>query len=450
MSMHALSLILFAATSTAAPAPDPLASPASVPSDGGDLLAIKVGRAETVAHGVIEHAVILVENGKIVTIGEDLPIERGIPILERPEWTVMPGLVNPYTRTGMDSRAGEEFNPQISALSDLYPAHEDYDEILKYGVTTLGEYPPGRAVPGRAIAIRPQGETEEAMLLKKDAYLKIYYRSDARSKKMIRDAFAKVDDYQEKEKKAREKFDKDQEKKKPEEKKPEEKKPEEKKPEGKQEASAQDEKKEEKKDDKAAKVYVPPEPDEKVKPFLELRQGKLGALVSISQAGDYLHWIDAITKDDKEEKFTWDLRIPMTRELDIYEVKDKIGARKCRVVIEPEITMQPGTMRQRNLAAELATAGAKPVFLPRSDTLPAHKQWLRAVGELVAQGLARDVALRAVTLEPAGLLGVADRVGSLEKGKDANLLFLSGDPFESGTQVRAVMLEGRFVFGEVK
>jgi imidazolonepropionase-like amidohydrolase len=44
--------------------------------DGGDLLAIKVGRAETVSQGVIEHAVILVENGKIVEIGQDLPIER--------------------------------------------------------------------------------------------------------------------------------------------------------------------------------------------------------------------------------------------------------------------------------------------------------------------------------------------------------------------------------------
>jgi imidazolonepropionase-like amidohydrolase len=60
------------------------------------------------------------------------------------------------------------------------------------------------------------------------------------------------------------------------------------------------------------------------------------------------------------------------------------------------------------------------------------------------------VALRAVTLEPAGVLGLESRIGSLDKDKDANLLFLSGDPFEAGTQVKAVMLEGRFVFGEVQ
>ena len=48
------------------------------------LLAIRVGRAETIAKGTLENAVVLIENGKIVTIGEDLPVERGIPVLDRP------------------------------------------------------------------------------------------------------------------------------------------------------------------------------------------------------------------------------------------------------------------------------------------------------------------------------------------------------------------------------
>jgi hypothetical protein len=458
----------------------PNASTAAPPA--GDLLAIRVGRAETVSHGTIEHAVILVENGKIVTIGQDLPIERGIPVLNRPNWTVMPGLVNPYSRIGMDSRAAEEFNPQVTARADFFPKHEDYAELLKAGVTTLGEYPPGRAIPGRAIAVKPKGATADEMIIKPDAYLKIFYRSDARSKKMIKDAFAKLDDYLEKEKKAREKFEKDakgdkKDEKKPEEKKPEEKKPDEKKPEDKKDATgpdasggaaqdpapeaqgggdagaaqddkpaaAQDDKKDEKKDEKGKKVYVPATPDEKVKPFLDLHNGDLRALVSIAQSADYLHWLDAIG----ERKFAWDLRIPMVREIDVYEIKDKIGEKKCRVVMEPEITQVPYTLRQRNLAAEFAAAGAKPVLIPRSDSIPGHRQWLRAVGDIVANGLSRDVALRSVTLEPAALMGLDARLGSLDKEKDANLLFLSGDPFEAGTQVKAVMLEGKFVFGEV-
>ncbi len=411
-----------------------LCSAAALP----DLVAIKVGRAETVSHGVIEHAVILVEDGKIVTIGQDLPIERGIRVIDLESWIAMPGLVNPYSRIGLDSRAGDEFNPQISAFDDLYPTGEDYDKLLEYGVTTLGLYPAGRAVPGRAVVVRPGPDTAEAMLVARDAYLKVYFRSDSRSKKMVKDAFAKVDEYLEKEKKAKEKFDKEASGKKPEA-KPEEKKPDEK-------APAQDgEKKEEKKDDKAKKAYVPAEPDDKVKPFLDIVNGKLNALISIGQAADFLHLMDAIG----ERKLSFDLRIPMTREIDIYEVEKQIGERKCRIVMEPEITLTPGTMRMRNLAQEFSAAGSKIVFLPRGDTLTAHKTWLRNVGEVVAQGLPREIALRALTLEPAELMGVGARLGSLDKNKDANMVFLNGDPFEPGTKIMAVMLEGRIVFGEV-
>ncbi|MEO6708025.1 MAG: amidohydrolase family protein [Planctomycetota bacterium] len=414
-----------------------------------DLVAIKVGRAETVSHGAIEHAVILIEDGKIVTIGQDLPIEHGIRVIDLESWVAMPGLVNAYSRIGMDSRGGEEFNPQISAFDDLYPTSEDYDKLLEYGVTTLGLYPPGRAVPGRAIAVRPGPDSAEAMLITRDAYLKIYFRSDARSKKMLRDALSKVDDYIEKEKKAREKFDKDSAGKKTEEKKPDEKKPDEKKPDEKKtddKSAAQDgDKKDDKKDEKGKKAFVPPEIDEKVKPFLELVNGKLNALISIGQAADFLHLMDAIG----ERKLSFDLRIPMTREIDVYEVKKQIGERKCRIVMEPEITLTPGTMRMRNLAQELSVEGSRIVFLPRSDTLAAHKNWLRNVGEIVAQGLPRETALRAMTLEPAEVMGIGARLGSLDKDKDANLVFLNGDPFEPETKIMAVMLEGRIVFGEV-
>ena len=177
-TLNAIVLAAFPALCSAAPLPD--------------LVAIKVGRAETVSHGVIEHAVILVEDGKIVTIGQDLPIERGIRVIDLESWIAMPGLVNAYSRIGLDSRAGDEFNPQISAFDDLYPTSDDYDKLLEYGVTTLGLYPPGRGVPGRAVAVRPGPDTAEAMLVAREAYLKIYFRSDARSKKMVKEKLASM------------------------------------------------------------------------------------------------------------------------------------------------------------------------------------------------------------------------------------------------------------------
>ncbi len=460
--MHLLTLLL-----AAAPAPDP------------GTLAIRVGRAETATKGVIEHAVILVEDGKIATIGEDLPIERGIPILDRPTWVAMPGLVDAYSRLGLDSEGGEENNPDAHASAEIYPTADEFADVRKYGVTTLGLYPAGNGIPGQAVAVHPTGKTLDEMKIRDSVYLKVIVRAASSSKKLVRDGFKKADDYAEKEKKAREKWEKDQEAKKKKaapakkDEKADEKKTEEKpdskkdekpdgkkdekpdgkkdeKPEGKEEGKA------ESKDDKSKEeVFVPPVPEPKVKPFLDLRSGKLHALCSVSSAAEYLHCVDAFGK----EKVSFDLRIPLGRESDVFYVADKktydldvdgIGDRKCRVVLEPVLTLQPGTMRERNLAMELSRKGAKVVFVPRNDTLNDMRDWLPDVGEIVGAGLDRDVAIRAVTSEPAGLMGLADRLGSLEKGKDADILFLSGDPFQPSTRIQAVMLGGKFVHGEVK
>src|SRR5204862_5203206 len=89
-----LGLLLLCAAAAPGSATEP--GRANAAGDGG-LLAIRVGKAETIAHGTIEHAVILIEDGKITAVGQDLPIERGIPVLDRPHWTAMPGLVHPYS-----------------------------------------------------------------------------------------------------------------------------------------------------------------------------------------------------------------------------------------------------------------------------------------------------------------------------------------------------------------
>jgi hypothetical protein len=417
------------------------------------LLAIRVGRAETIANGAIEHAVILIDAGKIVMIGEDLPIERGIPVLDRPQWIAMPGLVDAYSRLGLESEGGEEMAPEVHASAELYPDAEEYKEELKYGVTTLGLYPAGNGIPGQAVAVKPIGKTADEMKLQDPAYLKIILRATPNSKKLIQDGFKKADDYAEKEKRAKEKWDKDQEKKKKAPAKKEEKSDEKKGDEKKDESKSDDSKPKEDAKESSSDAFVPPEPDAKTKPFLDLRSGKLHALVSISTAAEYLHLLDALGK----EKLAFDLRIPVNRELDIFYVESKktydlevdgIGDRKCRVVMEPTLSYFPGTMRERNLPAELSRAGAKLVLIPRSDALPDHKTWLANTGELVNAGLDREVALRALTLEPAELLSVEKRVGSLEKGKDANLLFVNGDPFQPSTRIQAVMIEGQVVFGE--
>ena len=63
----------------------------------------------------------------------------------------------------------------------------------------------------------------------------------------------------------------------------------------------------------------------------------------------------------------------------------------------------------------------------------------------VAWGLDRDEALKALTIDAAEILGVADRVGSLEPGKDANLFIAKGDPLEIRTAITHVFIDGRDV-----
>jgi imidazolonepropionase-like amidohydrolase len=64
-------------------------------------------------------------------------------------------------------------------------------------------------------------------------------------------------------------------------------------------------------------------------------------------------------------------------------------------------------------------------------------------GNAVAYGMSRDDALRAITLTPAEVFGVANRVGSLQVGKDADVVVWSGDPFEFSTQPELVLVRGR-------
>ena len=94
-------------------------------------------------------------------------------------------------------------------------------------------------------------------------------------------------------------------------------------------------------------------------------------------------------------------------------------------------------------AGELAKAGVKIAF-STSDAAYARNLPFHAAMS-VAWGLDREEALKALTINAAEILGIADRVGSLEAGKDANLFISNGDPLEAKSQVTRVVIEGRDV-----
>lgn len=95
--------------------------------------------------------------------------------------------------------------------------------------------------------------------------------------------------------------------------------------------------------------------------------------------------------------------------------------------------------------AALERAGV-PVGLHTDDPITDSRLFLRSAGLAVRGGMSRDAALRALTIANATMLGLDDRIGSLESGKDADFIVLSGDPLSVYTHVEQTWVEGRKVF----
>ena len=95
------------------------------------------------------------------------------------------------------------------------------------------------------------------------------------------------------------------------------------------------------------------------------------------------------------------------------------------------------------LAGELARAGVKFAFSSGDNQNVRLVPFQAAMS--VAWGLDRDKAIRALTMDAAEILGVGNRIGSLEAGKDANLFIASGDPLEIRSQVTHLIIQGKDV-----
>jgi imidazolonepropionase-like amidohydrolase len=139
-----------------------------------------------------------------------------------------------------------------------------------------------------------------------------------------------------------------------------------------------------------------------------------------------------------------------------YEVAPEIAAKKLPVIVnlkwpeaekdaDPEDKASLRTLQFRDRApsspAALAKSGVKFAFYSGGITAP--KDALKAAKKSIDAGLAPDAALRALTLSPAEIFGVADRLGSIENGKIANLVVTDGDLFEEKTKIKMVFVDGR-------
>ena len=139
-----------------------------------------------------------------------------------------------------------------------------------------------------------------------------------------------------------------------------------------------------------------------------------------------------------------------------YELADEIVASKIPVLVDlkwpeaerdtdPDDTPSLRTLRFRDRAPSTPAAFVKAhvKFAFYSGEITDPKELLKAVKKSIDAGLSSDAALRALTLTPAEIFGVADRLGSVEKGKIANLVVTDGDLFNEKTKIKFVFVDGR-------
>ena len=164
-------------------------------------------------------------------------------------------------------------------------------------------------------------------------------------------------------------------------------------------------------------------------------RGELPLAINANRASDLLA---AIRLADE-----FHLKLILMGAAEGWRVADELAARKVPVVVKPltDIPSFDALGATLENPARLSKAGVT-LVLSSFDTHNARNLRQEA-GNAISNGLDRDAALRAVTLEPARVWGVAERVGSLEVGKDGDLVVWSGDPFELTTGAEHVFISGR-------
>jgi imidazolonepropionase-like amidohydrolase len=416
----------------------------------GQKTAIKAGRILTqapVEEGaepeVIENGVILIQNGRITAVGADVEIPWDANVIDASGLTAFPGFVEAHTSRGMD-RANENLDvaPFLSVRDSIDPVNFYFEDALRWGVTTINVQQGGECVIGaQGIVVKPNGLTVAEMMVKPDAGLKLVASpkrglSRATQAQALRTAFGDLRRYLE-EIVADKKQGGDM---------------------ARREALFQGRDLEAPEGKKgramtgaawtvAGLETIPRnEIDEKQEPLLRLVEGSIPAFFHCETALDVHRAIEIATDNGFLARTSLVLGPACWKAAKAVADAD-VTAILVGSLVHTERDPIDGTEIETFVPTKYRDAGAR--FVLSSDgSASATLGFLAA--EAVGRGLTRSEALDAVTLDAAAALGLADRLGSLEKGKDGNVLLMSGDPLATTTWVEHVVLEGRHVYDRSK
>ena len=432
-----------------------LFAPALFAEPGKGLWVIEASRVITVTGEEYTPGMIVIEDGEITLVGQNLDVPSSARRIRARGETVMPGMVLATTRLGLGRGARNGVFTEWNALDEVHPEEIDGEPFVEAGFVAVTYVPPGSGFSGQAGVVRPPLD-DEAEVLRRSAYIPVSMTGNSRDRGRIAQAFDRAQREIEKAKKAKEEWDKKQAaaKKKAEEEEKAKQGQQGKPPQrggGKPSGNPAEKKNEKAKPEKPAE-FVPPRIPEGIKPLVAILREDADALplvFSVSNAGNLLHLAEAIDAHKPlKAALHRNVRFNPSSRAEQRPMVELLGEQEATAIMAPVITNLPSTLTRVSLPGELARAGARLIFVPTSDTRAEFLRLRARVADLIRAGLPREVGLRALTENPAQFLGIADRCGAIEKGRSADLIFLDGDPFDAATRVTRTMIAGEVVWEE--
>lgn len=371
--------------------------------------------------GVISNGFVQFTQGKITDLGNDKP-DYSDEFTDCSGLTLLPGFIDAHTHLGIaedsldfegddSNEDSEPITPQMRAIDGINPFDRCFSEARAAGVTTAA-VAPGSANPigGQICVLKTVGKRVDSMLVKSPAAIKFalgenpkatyHAKNLAPSTRMataalIRESLYKVQKYAE---------DLEQ-------------------------AAVDDE-------------LDPPEFDLKSESLLPLIRGEIPAHFHAHRADDIF------TAVRIAEEFG--LKFVILHCTEGHLIADELAELGVPAVIGPNLCdrCKPELREQTlNNSKILYDSGVKISLTTDHPVTPL--QFLPLCAEMsVRNGLDFEAALRAITINPAEILGISDRVGSISVGKDADFVLVEGDPLAG--KVRAVFIDGQIVAGSLK
>ena len=359
---------------------------------------------------------ILIEDGKFKEIGANLSAPAGCEVLDAAGLQVYPGFVDAHCHVGLDGTAigyeGQDYNeyndpvtPQLRAQDGINPMDRSLKDAALAGVTCIGTGPgSSNPIGGTFIAMKTDGKRVDDMIVKAPVAMKCAfgenpkrcYKSSGISSRMtnaalIRETLFKAKAYLQK-----------------------------------KEAAGDD----------ATKA---PAFDMKLEALLPVLNHEIPLKAHAHQANDLF------TALRIAREFGVDITLEHVTEGHL--ITEELLAENVPLAVGPTL----GTASKYELQYKswetpgiLAAAGCRVSIITDAPVIPIQHLPLCA-GMAKKAGMTEDDALAAITINPARHLGIADRVGSLEVGKDADLVITDGCPFQVETEVKAVYINGKKV-----